>query len=663
MNKSKFVYYIIATLCLLSVACTERHASLERALRYAGDNRAELEKVLAHYASDPADSLKLRAAQYLIENMPYHRSYPADVYHDYCTKMDSLFRNSEKGDTLVAAKASAISAEFEPRLKPVFDILEITSDYLIWNIDYSFEQWETSRFLQHLEFDDFCEYVLPYKCFELQPMTKWKEEWSGIWRGELDQIAQIDELKYNVRRATEAVTYVYKGVDSMLRMDVRQIDGMNHIDIYDLNALAMQPYGTCLERSRLGVLNCRSKALPVSFDFTPNWADRGNPHYWNNVYVSCRRSPDFEPFGIFPGDYHYPDNRMGKVYRLTYAPHPLLLEVIEKGGRIPPSLSQLFMRDVTAEYGRSTDITIDLLPGYDRTNEYAYLAVFNNAEWLPMDICKIKRGKATFHDVQLDILYIVVTYENGRISPVSKPFIVDVRKQVKFIEADMQNTQDMRVHRKYPAFSHIYDMGNFKYLQGGTIESSDNRSFNNSVVQAQLPMDKFLAGEVEVTDTIPYRYWRIRSTYAQSSDFAELYFYDRDSLKRISGKLIYPNVKVREARFDTPQHICDNDPLTYFAVENVDVLRWVGFDFGKPVSLKKIAYIRRGDGNDICPGDEYEFYYWLNGEWHLHDKQTAENVYLDFKNVPCDGLYFIKGLSRGVQNRTFIYENGEVHWY
>lgn len=55
MNKSKFVYYIIATLCLLSVACTERHASLERALRYAGDNRAELEKVLAHYASDPAD--------------------------------------------------------------------------------------------------------------------------------------------------------------------------------------------------------------------------------------------------------------------------------------------------------------------------------------------------------------------------------------------------------------------------------------------------------------------------------------------------------------------------------------------------------------------------------------------------------------------------------
>ena len=70
MNKFK-VICIAATLCIMLVACTERHASLERALRYAGDNRAELEKVLAHYASDPADSLKLRAAQYLIENMPY----------------------------------------------------------------------------------------------------------------------------------------------------------------------------------------------------------------------------------------------------------------------------------------------------------------------------------------------------------------------------------------------------------------------------------------------------------------------------------------------------------------------------------------------------------------------------------------------------------------
>jgi len=57
------------------------------------------------------------------------------------------------------------------------------------------------------------------------------------------------------------------------------------------------------------------------------------------LYVSRRRSLDYEPFNKYPGAYHYPDNAMAKVYRMSYAPHPLLMEVVERGGDIPPSLS------------------------------------------------------------------------------------------------------------------------------------------------------------------------------------------------------------------------------------------------------------------------------------------------------------------------------------
>lgn len=48
---------------------------LEQALIQAGKNRKELEKVLEYYQND---SLKLRAAQFLIENMPYHYSYQGE---------------------------------------------------------------------------------------------------------------------------------------------------------------------------------------------------------------------------------------------------------------------------------------------------------------------------------------------------------------------------------------------------------------------------------------------------------------------------------------------------------------------------------------------------------------------------------------------------------
>ena len=48
-------------------ACAKKVDLLEQALRLAGDNRPELERVLAHYSQRPEDSLKLRAARFLIK--------------------------------------------------------------------------------------------------------------------------------------------------------------------------------------------------------------------------------------------------------------------------------------------------------------------------------------------------------------------------------------------------------------------------------------------------------------------------------------------------------------------------------------------------------------------------------------------------------------------
>ena len=47
---------------------------LEKALSLSGSNRQELEKVLHHFSQNPSDSLYLKAAFFLIENMPGHWS-------------------------------------------------------------------------------------------------------------------------------------------------------------------------------------------------------------------------------------------------------------------------------------------------------------------------------------------------------------------------------------------------------------------------------------------------------------------------------------------------------------------------------------------------------------------------------------------------------------
>lgn len=61
-------YIPFFVLCIL-ISCSTPHQkkiSLEQALSFAGENRIELEKVFEHYKND---SLKLKAAEYLITNM------------------------------------------------------------------------------------------------------------------------------------------------------------------------------------------------------------------------------------------------------------------------------------------------------------------------------------------------------------------------------------------------------------------------------------------------------------------------------------------------------------------------------------------------------------------------------------------------------------------
>lgn len=69
-----YVKMILGTLCVSCVLCScsdNGERRMEKALKMAGTNRAELEKVMEHYRGD---SLKLRAARFLIENMQYHFS-------------------------------------------------------------------------------------------------------------------------------------------------------------------------------------------------------------------------------------------------------------------------------------------------------------------------------------------------------------------------------------------------------------------------------------------------------------------------------------------------------------------------------------------------------------------------------------------------------------
>ena len=147
-------------LLLFIIACkSETEQQLEFALQAAEENRTELEKVLKHYAND---SLKLKAAKFLICNMPGHVSYVGQEIECYYQEAKPILLS----DSLPATKVRMLEElyrKYPPGIiKKEQDVKIITADYLIHNIDRAFDDWQHGVYAQQISFEEFCEYLLPH---------------------------------------------------------------------------------------------------------------------------------------------------------------------------------------------------------------------------------------------------------------------------------------------------------------------------------------------------------------------------------------------------------------------------------------------------------------------------------------------------------------------
>lgn len=142
----------------------------EQALQQAGNNRAELEKVLAHFKDDP-DPLKYRAAKFLIENMPYNFTYEGKAVEAY----DSAYLQmadeplSERNQFF---KERTDSIRFSDKRFAV-DIQTVKADYLIHAIDEACDTWRRSSWQDDYDEELFFNYVLPYRILN-EPLSNWR---------------------------------------------------------------------------------------------------------------------------------------------------------------------------------------------------------------------------------------------------------------------------------------------------------------------------------------------------------------------------------------------------------------------------------------------------------------------------------------------------------
>ena len=101
------------------------HSRLHDALEAAGENREEMEQVLAYFKND-SDTLKYSAAKFLIENMPYHYTYVGKEIEQYnAAYIRAALEPKEFRDSVFDAANKDIKLE---KAKLAFDIKTVKAD-------------------------------------------------------------------------------------------------------------------------------------------------------------------------------------------------------------------------------------------------------------------------------------------------------------------------------------------------------------------------------------------------------------------------------------------------------------------------------------------------------------------------------------------------------
>ena len=108
-----------------------------------------------------------------------------------------------------------------------------------------------------------------------------------------------------------------------------------------------------------------------------------------------------------------------------------------------------------------------------------------------------------------------------------------------------------------------------------------------------------------------------------------------------------------EAGQDAIERAYDGNLLSNFEINQPDG-NWVGMDMERPTAVRYFSVSPRSDDNDVCPGNEYELFYFNGNAWESFGYQMATTNYLHFDNASLNTLLWMRDYTRGNNERPFI---------
>lgn len=644
-------------LLLLLTSCEFRpvHPNLWK----IGNYKKRFQPVLDFY-SQPKDSLKLRAAQYLIENMGEHYYYQAKNEE----KVDSFFQylkekiyvptlsnkklNEELREELIDMYVPLAVSEgiIElPEYRKQSDIKTISPDFLIENIEYAFKAREFP-WARSVSFEDFCRYILPYR-YGTEAPESWRKEIYEKFSWVADSIKEYNDpfLAATFVNTIFEDMFSHPGKLTGFRMKISY-----HFDIVG--------YKTCMEQAGLGICIFRALGIPATKVSISRWANRQQGHDIVGV-LDLNNKWHYINFGDTETE-----------TELNYEAPKMFFKKFDNMERYSPVLedaSALFMNVVDLDVKLNKDCKDDI-----------YLCVFGGSGWVPLFKGELINLKAHFRDVgNKNLIYLAAVKSGKKLKAVSYPFSPDSLGNLTYYKPDFINSGPATFFRKYP-YAKDKHIPRLEALIGGKFSVSDEKDFT---VQKELyTVDKMLNYYNNIIKCSEHKgkYLRYDFPHFEDTDYdgpAEVSFYTThsDTLRKIEGKYFgSPQLSGKHINMMT-----DNDILTYLEVwdcaENVNmetgifVLRngneplWIALETDTITTVTHVGICPRNDKNGIYAGMHYELFYWDN-DWNSLGVEVATGDSIIFDGVPENAVFWLRNLDEGNEEWIFTMKDGKQFW-
>ncbi len=617
----------------------------KKVLELAGENQIELKKVLDYFSNDP---LKFKAAKYLILNMPGHYFYQNNFSRQYnlmLTEGASTYgqtldlRNKKirsRWDT-IKVDIGAINYSILPKVE---DVKVMSSDYLIYHINHAFDTWN-SPWCAHMDFDDFCRFLLPYRV-ENEPLEDWRKIIT-------EQKPWLTELKNSGYTVYQACCIVNDSIKSW----ISGCSAFDFIPRQPVSDLFFSRVGNCIDMTSFTVFIMRTAGIPVASVKCPGG------HNWHVLFdedgIKDFMGGEFNPVKEFGGMYYH---RMGihmiKSYLKTYHIEKAntVLYAKQKTEDIPPFFRNPYFEDISEKVLFRQSITIPMFPNKnenDRSVIYLNQIGANKYEGIPISwIENTKNSSVTFDGISPTGTYFLSRYNNGRYKHESKPVSILSDGSTHIWTPNWNKLVSCNITRK---FGMSFKMKEFSQkLIGAVIQGANSPDFFDADELGTLNRTiEFLDGDT-IKSTKEYRYLRLLPLDTSSIHIAELKFFGSEG-KVIKGSLISPN------KNESSPYAFDDDITTNF---NGQKGEWIGLDLGMKRSIKSFKILPRNNFNVIEPGDDYELFVFDDKIISLGLKTAVTNS-LYYNNIPEGAILFLVNRTKGIEFQHFVpYDGGQL---